>query len=113
VADRTDWRKMLKGTAKPLDLPARRDELLARCATELQALETGEAEGRITRLADAEPVAFHYPVEQYPAKVASLNLDKTPTVSGTLLGVKGQYLILDSGVLNVRKFAGYRITLTA
>ena len=112
VADRTDWRKMLKGVAEPLDLPARRDALLAECAAELEALAAGEGDGRITPLADAEPVAIAYPVEQYPAKVASLNLDKTPEVRGTLLGIKGQYLILNSGVLNVRKFAGYRVSLT-
>jgi hypothetical protein len=28
-----------------------------------------------------------------------------------LLGIKGQYLILDAGVLNIRKFAGYHVTL--
>ncbi len=113
VADRTDWRKMLKGVAEPLDLPAQRDELLARCTAELDALEADEGEGRIARLPDAEPLTLHYPVTQYPAKVASLNLDKTPEITGTLLGIKGQYLILDSGVLNVRKFAGYRVTLSA
>ncbi len=112
VADRTDWRKMLKGTAEPRDLPAERDALLATCAAEIDALATAEGAGRIERLA-AAPVAIAYPVEQYPAKVASLNLDKTPQVAGTLLGIKGQYLILDSGVLNIRKFAGYRITFGA
>ena len=44
-----------------------------------------------------------------PEKVKSLNFDKTPEISGTLQGIKGQYLILDSGVLNVRKFTGYQI----
>jgi hypothetical protein len=43
--------------------------------------------------------------------VSAWNLDKTPEVSGRLLGIKGQYLILDSGVFNVRKFSAYDIAL--
>jgi hypothetical protein len=50
-------------------------------------------------------------VREYPAKVTAWNLAKTPEVSGRLLGIKGQYLILDSGVLNVRKFTGYEVSL--
>ncbi|RUM80989.1 MAG: DUF2797 domain-containing protein, partial [Candidatus Thioglobus sp.] len=38
--------------------------------------------------------------------------DKTPLISGLLKGIKGQYLILDVGVLNIRKFGSYNITLT-
>ena len=41
----------------------------------------------------------------------ALNFDKTPDVSGQLLGIKGQYLILDSGVLNIRKFSAYNVML--
>ena len=47
----------------------------------------------------------------YPEKVKAHNFDKTETVSGVLEGIKGQYLILDSGVLNVRKFSGYEMEL--
>jgi hypothetical protein len=32
-----------------------------------------------------------------------------PQVTGVLQGIKGQYLILDTGVLNLRKFGGYEI----
>ena len=52
---------------------------------------------------------IEYPVLEYPKKVTSLNLDKSPTVEGTLLGIKGQYLILDVGVINMRKYQGYLI----
>jgi len=48
-------------------------------------------------------------VLEYPVKVKSLNFDKTPVVEGVLLGIKGQYLILDSGVINIRKFSSYRV----
>jgi len=30
-----------------------------------------------------------------------------------LLGIKGQYLILDGGVINLRRFSGYEVELSA
>jgi hypothetical protein len=111
VADRTDWRLMLKGEGEVMDLATRRDELLALCATELQALTVEQGEGAIEYLPDVAAVSIHYPVTNYPAKVTALNLDKTPLIEGVLQGIKGQYLILDSGVLNIRKYGGYDVTL--
>ncbi|MGD8425242.1 MAG: DUF2797 domain-containing protein, partial [Gammaproteobacteria bacterium] len=51
-----------------------------------------------------------FPVMRYPEKIRPLSFDRTPTVSGILEGIKGQYLILDSGVLNVRKFCSYVVS---
>ena len=39
----------------------------------------------------------------------SHNLDKTPIIRGKLQGIKGQYLIMDTGVINIRKYTGYEI----
>ena len=64
-------------------------------------------------IADAECRTFRYPVLEYPAKVTAINLDKNSQAEGTLLGIKGQYLILDTGVLNVRKYGGYEIAFSA
>ncbi|WP_298719659.1 DUF2797 domain-containing protein [uncultured Oceanisphaera sp.] len=47
---------------------------------------------------------------EYPTKIASHNFDKNPVVSGTLLGIKGRYLMLDTGVIKLRKFTGYEVT---
>jgi len=52
-----------------------------------------------------------YPVQAYPTKVVSFNLDKTPIVEGTLLGIKGQYLIFDTGVINIRKYTAYQLAV--
>ena len=55
---------------------------------------------------------LQYPVIHYPAKVASLNLDKTPSFQGRLVGIKGQYLIFENGtVFNVRGSEGYVVTI--
>ena len=53
---------------------------------------------------------FQYPVLEYPQKITALSLDKTPKIEGVLQGIKGQYLMLNTGLLNVRKFGGYRIS---
>jgi len=53
---------------------------------------------------------FNYPVLEYPLKVSSHNLDKAGQAAGKLMGIKGQYLILDTGVLNIRKYTGYELS---
>lgn len=112
VADRTDWRKLLKGEPEPHNLKARRDELWERCGDILSALPAAADKTAATHLPDEEPLTFAYPILEYPKKVSSFSFDKTACIEGTLLGIKGQYLILDTGVLNIRKFAGYHVTLS-
>jgi hypothetical protein len=109
VADRTDWRKMLKGEPDKLDMIERRDELLQLVKDEIQNISSEFGEAKVEFLADEEPLKLDFPVQVYPEKVKSLNFDKTAEIEGKLLGIKGQYLILDSGVLNIRKFAGYHV----
>ncbi len=109
VSDRTDWRKMLKSQPDKVDLVAKRDELVLLAENEIQPIKDKHGAAAIELLAEEEPVNIHYPIESYPDKVKSLNFDKTPAIEGLLQGIKGQYLILNTGVLNIRKFAGYRI----
>ena len=53
---------------------------------------------------------FDYPVEQFPKVVKSVSFDKEKVIQGKLLGIKGQYLLLDQDrVLNLRKHTGYII----
>jgi hypothetical protein len=110
VSDRTNWRAMLKGDTQELDLPGERDRLLERLAPGLLELRERFGHEAIREL-DTTPYAFEYPVLEHPTKVVSHNFDKHPEVAGTLLGIKGQYLILDSGVINLRKFTGYEVTV--
>ena len=111
IADKTNWRAMLKGDAEPCDLEAVRGRLMAECADELAELQQTHGLQAITELQDAPEVAITYPVLEYPKKVSSFNLDKNPLVEGTLLGIKGQYLIFDTGVINMRKYGGYQLSL--
>ena len=111
VSDKTSWQRMLKNQVEPADLIAKRDELLAECASELADIEQRFGDQAIEYLPDAEVVDIQFPVEIYPAKVKSFNFDKQPEVSGVLQGIKGQYLLFDTGVINIRKFAGYEVEL--
>ena len=112
VADKTNWQAMLKGDAEPKDLEQQRQDLMASCATELASLQQQHGLQAISVLEQAPETRISYPVLEYPEKVKSFNLDKTPGVGGTLMGIKGQYLIFDSGVINMRKYGGYHLTLT-
>ena len=111
VPDRTNWRALLKGDAEVLDLPAIREQIFDACADGLRGLQERFGLQAIQPLADAEVVQMRYPVEAYPKKIVSFNLDKDPVAEGTLLGIKGQYLIFDTGVINIRKYTAYQLAV--
>jgi hypothetical protein len=113
IADKTNWQAMLKRDAQPRDLEQERRRLMAECAGEIRQLQCQFGLQAITELAGQQQTLISYPVLEYPGKVSSFNLDKTPVVGGTLHGIKGQYLIFDTGVINMRKYGGYQLTLTA
>ncbi|MCM0148864.1 DUF2797 domain-containing protein [Photobacterium galatheae] len=108
IADKTNWRAMLKGNAEDMDLKAEAQHLLPEIESRLQDLLLQFGVDAIERL-DEKIVAITYPVNQYPTKITSHNFDKEPVVEGTLLGIKGQYLIFDTGVINIRKFTSYEV----
>lgn len=110
VTDKTNWQALIKGEPEPLDLYAARDDLLNRCEADIQLLQQ-QFPQQISPLMNAEVEHFTYPVLQYPKKVSSFNFDKDPDVAGTLMGIKGQYLLLDTGVINIRKFTAYQAEL--
>lgn len=112
VADKTGWQAMLKGDPPVTDLAASRDQLLAECEFDIATLVERFGEASIKALGETE-TRIAFPVQQYPAKVKAFNLDKQPLAEGTLVGIKGQYLLFDTGVINMRKYGGYRLRLSA
>jgi len=110
VADKTNWRAMLKGDNENIDLKTEAKRLLPTIESRLNELLALYGEDAVEQL-DEELVTIQYPVTQYPTKISSHNFDKTPVVEGTLLGIKGQYLIFDTGVINIRKFTSYEVTV--
>ena len=56
---------------------------------------------------EQELYKIDFPIENYPTKINSLNLEKTPFFTGKLNGIKGQYLLFEDGtVFNIRSNEG-------
>jgi len=105
ISDKTNWRKMLKNEIADIDLIDLRDELAGYIPEEVIPY---------FKESDTKVVELEYPVLQYPEKVKSLNLSKTPSFGGILKGIKGQYLIFeDSTVFNVRSNEGNVVSFFA
>jgi hypothetical protein len=94
---------MLQNDVDNVDLKRTRDEMLDKISPLIK--QTG------AKKTSDDVLTINYPVEKYPSKITSLSFDKSANISGILNGIKGQYLLLDCGVLNIRKFSSYNITL--
>lgn len=102
-ADKINWRRMLQNEILDIDLNLVIPEIEPYLPTEVVPY-FHETKREILNL--------NYPVLQYPTKLNSLNLDKTPFYSGKLMGIKGQYLLFEDGtVFNVRSYEGYKVLL--
>jgi hypothetical protein len=113
IADKTNWRTMLKGKIETMDLKERRDELLLKTRDEIEELTQQFGLQAISPM-EAEAINIEYPVLQYPEKIKSINLDKEQEFSGVLQGIKGQYWLLDGDrVINMRKYTGYDLSFSA
>ncbi|GAB4280311.1 MAG: DUF2797 domain-containing protein [Marinilabiliales bacterium] len=103
VPDKTNWRKMLM---QEPDLGINLKEEKAKLIEFLPA----EQKKYVTD--DDWVYEFKYPVVKYPEKILAINLDVTSSFSEVLMGIKGQYLILDNNkVINIRKHNGYFVEL--
>ncbi|WP_028377493.1 DUF2797 domain-containing protein [Leeuwenhoekiella sp. MAR_2009_132] len=103
IADKTNWRKMLKNEIEDEDLVAKRNSLKQYIPSE--ALEY--------YLENNQETHIEFPVLQYPTKLKSLNLEKTSEYQGKLKGIKGQYLLFEDGtVFNVRNSEGYVVSIS-
>lgn len=101
--DKTNWRKMLQNEVLTLDLIAEKARVFDFLPDEVKPYFNTELN---------EHLVINYPVIEHPKKVHGLNLDKTTTYSGKLIGIKGQYLIFADGtVFNVRAFEGYVVSI--
>ena len=102
VADKTNWRAMLKNEIQDVDLKSHREALKQYIPEEAKQYF----------IQDNEETQITFPVLRYPEKLKTLNLDKTPAYDGVLKGVKGQYLLFeDDTVFNVRSWEGYVVRI--
>lgn len=97
IADKTNWRKMLKNDIE--------DENLKDWQNRLKAFIPKEVEEYF--IENNKETNINFPVEKYPEKPKSLNIVKEQSYKGKLVGIKGQYLIFeDETVFNIRANEG-------
>ena len=102
VADKTNWRKMLKNDVDDVSLLEWREKLK----------EFIPEEAKEYFIDTNSETNLNFTVIKYPEKPKSLNLQKTPSYKGKLVGIKGQYLIFeDETVFNVRSNEGLVVHL--
>ncbi len=109
VTDKTNWRTMLKGNHPLIDLGKEAAQLIEKAKQRLDTVSSEFGKGGLRLVNTSKETTINYPVLEFPEKINSLNFDKKPVLNGRLLGIKGQYLILDSGVINLRKYGGYQV----
>ena len=103
VSDKTNWRKMLKNDIEDEDLLEWRNTLKTYIPDEVQDYY----------IENNSETHLSFPVEQYPVKPNSLNLQKQNQYSGKLVGIKGQYLIFeDNTVFNIRSNEGLVVEIS-
>jgi hypothetical protein len=102
--DKTNWRKMLSSESfSNIDLIHEKKAALNQMHPDFKKFSYSD--DSLTELV--------YPVIQYPLKIVSVNFDKKPQVAGILKGIRGQYMIFDTGeVINIRKHGGYLVEIT-
>ncbi len=95
--DKTSWQKMLKNNVPNADLILERNTVLQWLPEEIKPYFAKEQ----------ELYKINFPIENYPTKINSLNLEKTPLFTGKIMGIKGQYLLFEDGaVFNIRSNEG-------
>ncbi|MFC1233754.1 DUF2797 domain-containing protein [Vibrio sp. F74] len=112
ISDKTNWRTLLKQDGDAMDLSDKFAELLPLVTEKVEEIKQQFGADAIQVLTELT-TEIHYPVTVHPIKISSHNFDKNPEVTGILQGIKGQYLIFDTGVINIRKFTSYEIEVSA
>ena len=87
----------------PPDLMGQREHIFECYSDLFDDMDAEDFEGKIIQL--------DYPVEKVPPLLKPLSLERESCVEGKLYGIKGQYLLFEQGVVNVRKHQGYRLEM--
>ena len=102
-SDKTNWRSMLKNLQDHnIDLEEEKWKSHDLLPSDLQQYF----------VENDDVIELNYPVNHYPEKITSLNLEKQESISGVLTGIKGQYLMFDEQyVFNVRRHTSFEIEM--
>lgn len=80
IADKTNWRTLLKGDGDPIELQDRFAELLPLVEDKIAEIKQQYGDDAIEVLSE-NITSLSYPVQQHPTKITSHNFDKNPVVT--------------------------------
>lgn len=103
IQDKTDFRKMLRGEVSA--------ELLEDVYRQVVEFVPVALRGYL--LEKREQVHIKYPLKTPPEKIKVAKFDTQAQLNGVLKGIKGQYLVFDEFVFNVKGHAGYETEIEA
>lgn len=103
VSDKTSYQAMIQCSEADISALVQESDRLEKVLSEDLGMFLSE---------DSDIIRIHYPIQTIPSKVMSVKLERAPILAGRLMGIKGQYLIFDSGeVINIRSHAGYEVEI--
>jgi hypothetical protein len=108
ISDKTDWRDLLTGVQEILN----RNPLEVALEIQNQILEQSQKLKIPCETTELKIQHLEYPILQYCKKAKTVSLEKTNELEDRLIGIRGQYLLLENnGGLNIRKYSGYHLEI--
>ena len=113
ILDKTNWKKMLlyKNDNAENILLKRKLYLLKNTLDTILKINR-KLNIKIDILNNNNPIDMTYPIKSLPNTVKLIKLDSdNHSMSDHLIGIKGQYLIFEQGVMNMRSLCGYEMSI--
>lgn len=114
MPDKTSWQKMIQSEPEFIDLLREKNKFLAHLQKQtfyLNTTETKKSELIFQPAPDSTLTEIRYPIQAYPKKIKSLKLSPDSMIFDRLTGIKGQYLLFESGAINIRSQSGLQFSL--
>lgn len=113
LPDKTSWQKMVSMDPIPMDLNKEKEKFLKHLDSKVFPYEENpKLNLNWKRMDESSVTAIQYPILSYPKKIKSLKLTKDTPIEDKLVGIKGQYLLFENGVINIRSLGGLWVELT-
>ncbi|MCK6379866.1 MAG: DUF2797 domain-containing protein [Leptospiraceae bacterium] len=103
ISDKTSWQKMISTNSENLDLSENKQKIYSTINKFLKNIEH--------RILNTPEIIINYPILKYPTKKISWKPQKLKPIEDTLVGIKGQYLLFENGVFNIRSNSGNQFYL--
>lgn len=111
IIDKTNWKKMIFSNIDDSNLLEKRKYLLNKTLKKINLMNK-KLHAKIKILSFSKPIEIEYPLKEKPDLIKSVRLEDNNQISDILIGIKGQYLIFKTCVINMKKILGYELSIT-